>query len=239
MIQVIMLNGGSSSGKTTITTCLQAILPTLTDLAPSLYHLADVANWASIQRHGLLSTSALLDLAGMRGEERAAIERQHRPHLITLPNGAVIRDQAPMPPMALERCLQGMTPAEWYALLNAHVFFWLDHDRLDRFLHANRARPQVILTLDTARLLAVHADRAALTPINTGAARRRPAARGRHTFVPYATWAESRWASEAGALGVRQRPASHRPAELVIAHSVPDIMRFLTQAPFCAGSAEA
>ena len=29
---------------------------------PFLYHMAELSSWPSIQRHGLLSTSALLDL---------------------------------------------------------------------------------------------------------------------------------------------------------------------------------
>jgi hypothetical protein len=86
-------------------------------------HLAEVANLPSIERHGLLSTSRLLDLAGVRGDERARLERAHRPDRATLPNGVVIRDQRPMPPAALARCLIGITPAEWYALLNSKVFF--------------------------------------------------------------------------------------------------------------------
>ncbi len=196
-------------------------------LSPMLYHLADAANWASIQRYGLLSTSALLDLARIEGNERERIERQHRAERVTLATGTVIRDQQPMPPAALARCLRGMTPAEWYALLNAHVFFWLASDRLNRMLKANYPRPQVVLVLETAPLLAAYADRIALTPINTGNARRQPAVRGRQTFVPYQIWRESRWASEAGALGGRERPKSHRPAELVVRQGVPDIMSFV------------
>lgn len=202
-------------------------------LPPTLYHLADAANWASIQRYGLLSTSALLDLAGMQGSERERIERQHRAQQMTLTNGVIIRDQKPMPPAALARCLKGMTPAEWYALLNARVFFWLDTDRLNRMLNANRGRPQIVLTLDTERLLAGYAEQVELSPINSGNARRRPAVRGLPTFVPYETWIESRWASESDAWGERRRPRSHRPAELVITHAVPDIMRFVTQASVC------
>ena len=71
-----------------------------------------------------------------------------------------------------------MTPAEWYALLNQMLFFWCDRERLNRQLKACGGRPQVVLTLDTKRLLARHADRVALTPFNTGNARRKPAIRG-------------------------------------------------------------
>jgi hypothetical protein len=37
-----------------------------------------------------------------------------------LPGGAHIRDQSPMPPAALARCLDaGLAPQDWYDLVNA------------------------------------------------------------------------------------------------------------------------
>jgi hypothetical protein len=198
-------------------------------LPPHVYHLAEAENWASIQRHGLLSTTALLDLAGITGSERERVERTHRPHLIALTNGAIVRDQKPMPPAALDRCLRGLTPAEWYGLLNGRVFFWLDTDRLNRMLKANHPRLQRVLVLDTQQLLSAYSEHVALTPINTGNARRQPALRGKHTFVPYRTWSETRWESEAAGLGAiaRPRPRSHPPAEFTISYAVPDIMCFV------------
>jgi hypothetical protein len=68
-----------------------------------------------------------------------------------------------------------------------------------------------------------HADRVHLTPINTGNARRRPAFRGRQTFVPYSSWVESGWASEAEQLGTSRRPSSHQPVEIAAAGGVPDL----------------
>jgi hypothetical protein len=197
-----------------------------------IYHLADAANWSSIQQHGLLSTSALLDLSGSRGQAREQIEQQQRTQLTMLENGTIIRDQMPMPATTLQRCLHGMTPREWYALLNARVFFWLESGRLNRMLKANGKRAQIVMTLDTKRLLAAYAEQASLTPINTGNTRRKPAIRGRQTFVPYKTWLESRWASEAEALGTQARPRSHSPAELTILGAVPDAMNFVTQTTY-------
>ena len=45
--------------------------------------------------------------------------------------------------------------------------------------------------------------------------------------MPYAAWRESRWASEAAALGLRPRPASHRPVELTVGDGLPDVMDFV------------
>lgn len=151
--------------------------------------------------------------------------RQHRPAPVTLAPGIVLTDQRPMPPAALRRCLvDDWTPDRWYALLNAKVFFWLDAGRLNRQRRAGGAPAQIVMILDVERLLERHADRAAVAPINTGAAMRRPARRGPSSFVPYATWRATGWAIEAGALGTLPRPRSHRPAELTIDDAVPDVL---------------
>lgn len=192
-----------------------------------IYHLAEASNWTAIQREGLHSTSALLDLAGVAGEERDRLERQQRPTQMVLPNGARIRDQRPMPPAALAGCLVGLSPQQWYALLNGRVFFWFDPERLNRQRAACAARPQVVLTVDAHALVAAYAARISVAPINTGNARRRPALRGAATFVPYADWADRGWASEAEGLGTRARSAAHRPVELTVLGSVPDVMRFV------------
>ncbi|MGL4462642.1 MAG: DUF7002 family protein [Planctomycetia bacterium] len=205
------------------------------ELPSRVYHLAEAANWPSIQRDGLLCASDLLHRAGLVGDDRVRLERAQRWDHHVLPDGVQIRDQKPMPPTALEACLVGLTPAEWYALVNGRVFFWLDPDRLDRQRAACAPRPQVVLTVDAAALKAAHHDRLAVSPVNSGNARRKPARRGAATFVPYATWLASGWASEAAALGVSQRQRSHPPAELTVVGSLPDFMRFVVaSAPLAA-----
>lgn len=198
-------------------------------LPPHVYHLAEAANWPSIRAHGLLSASRLIEAAGLRGAARKGLEAEQRPSHTVLPSGVAIRDQKPMPPAALAKCLHGMTPAQWYATINARVFFWLDPDRLNRQRAASEPRAQVVLTVDAAKLVDAHAKRVALTPINTGNARRAPARRGLATFVPLATWLSSGWASEAAALGTTPRPRSHAPVELTVLDAVPDIARFVVQ----------
>ena len=189
--------------------------------------MAEAANWPAIQRDGLHSASTLLDRAGIVGAERERLERCQRVTHTVLPNGVQLRDQGPMPPAALARCLTGMSPSEWYALINAHIFFWLDPARLNRQRAACASRPQVVLTVDATALAVAYAERIALTPINTGNARRQPARRGAATFVPYAAWVESAWDSEAASLGTPLRPRSHPPAELTVTGSIPDVMRYV------------
>ena len=88
---------------------------------PYLYHMAEAESWDSIQAKGLLSTSALLDLFEVNGQERFAIESCHRPKSVTIEHPkhgrAVIRDQIPMREGSLLKCLQGYlsipkTPSE-------------------------------------------------------------------------------------------------------------------------------
>jgi hypothetical protein len=195
----------------------------------SLYHMAEAINWPAIQRNGLHSASTLLDLAGILGEDRERLEKHQRLMHTQLPNGVQLRDQRPMPPAALATCLIGLVPSEWYTLINARVFFWLDPARLNRQRAACNPRPQVVLTVDANKLVAAYAEKIAVTPINTGNARRRPARRGTATFVPYTAWVTSAWASEAANLGTPVRPSSHPPVELTVAGSIPDIMQFVVR----------
>jgi hypothetical protein len=197
------------------------------NLPPCAYHLAEAGNWPSIQQYGLLSTRTLLDRIGMRGASRAAVERAHRPNRTILPTGLVIRDQKPMPPIALQRCLVGLTASQWYELLNSKVFFWFDPERLNRQRRACSRFPQVVLRIACDPLLDRYADQTALTPINTGNARRKPGRRGAATFVPYSVWSASSWLSETQALGTRPRPQRHPPVELTVTDSVPDVMSFV------------
>jgi hypothetical protein len=196
-------------------------------LPDHVYHLAEASNWPFIRTEGLLSASKLMERAGLSAEQRTQLENTQRQEHTALPNGVHVRDQRPMPPSALANCLQGMTPRQWYALINSRVFFWLDPDRLNRQRAACGARAQVVLTIDVAQLIQSHRSRAAVTPINTGNARRKPALRGEATFVPVQEFLERGWAREAEALGITERKRSHRPVELTVRDAVPDIMKFV------------
>lgn len=196
-------------------------------LPDRIYHLAEASNWPSIRCHGLLSASRLIKATELTKTDRDRLERGQRLTHTELSGGVQIRDQRPMSPAALKRCLCDMEPADWYALINARVFFWLDVDRLNRQKAACEPRPQVVMAVNTAALVAAYEKRVAVTPINTGNARRKPARRGVATFVPLAEWVRSGWASEAAALGIPSRKESHQPVELTVTDAVPDIMRFV------------
>lgn len=178
-----------------------------------IYHLAEMENLSSIVKHGLMSTERLLDLAQVSNTRRPGLLRGHRQDHVQLTDGIVIRDQRPMPPSALASALEpGLSPADWYALLNGFVFLWPDRGRLERHLRACKGRPQALLTFDSREILGQFAGDIFVSPINTGNARRKPARRGWETFVPYKTWLEQGWPS-----GARNRP----PAEVVLRGVLP------------------
>ena len=155
---------------------------------PRLFHMAEYGSWPSIQQHGLLSTTALLDLFGYHGVERAKLESQWRQTSVTIQHAnygvAVIRDQRPMPPVSLERVLDDMTIREWYEFLNRKTFFWPTLDRLKKMLTARlyRGRTHDVLTVDTSDLISRYADLITLSPINSGFTLFGRPKRGRNTF---------------------------------------------------------
>jgi hypothetical protein len=194
---------------------------------PVLFHMAEEGSWPGIERHGLLSTTALLDLYEINGSHRAAIETQHRPESVEvrhrLHGTATIRDQKPMDDTGLKRALRdGLTPPEWYMLLNSRVFFWLSRERLDRLLNARayRNRKQTVLTVDTEELVQRHASNIRLSPINSGATKPMPHPRGRDTFLAVPEYPFDEWAK-------RRRSTRNAVVELTVDHAVPDIRDFV------------
>jgi hypothetical protein len=184
---------------------------------PVLFHMAESGSWESIRERGLLSTSALLDLFEVEGGERITIESTRRPEIVRLEHPehgvALVRDNKPMQEKALEKCLYGMTPREWYELLNRRIFFWLEWKRLLKLLGARayRDRPHLVLEVDTAKLLERYADRVTLSPINSGATfAMNPAPRGPDTFRR-----------------IVDHPESKPFVELAVDCSVPDVTDFI------------
>lgn len=194
-------------------------------LYPRLYHMAQAGSWPSIKRHGLLSTSALLDRFEVNGDERQAIESKHRPDCVEITHpihGRVtIRDQKPMRETALLKCLAGTTPAEWYALLNGRVFFWVTENRVLTLLGARAYRntEHDVLTIDTRSFLERYVSRVALSPINSGSTVYNPQPRGLDLFRPL----------ESYPFEIRRKYGKNAVAELTVAHSVPDLRDFVTR----------
>lgn len=200
---------------------------------PVAYHMAERGAWPSIRAHGLRSTSALLDLFGVEGDARRAIEAERRPEGVTLTGAGlapvVVRDQKPMTDAGLRRCLTGgLTPEDWYRALNAKVFFWLSRARVLRLLDAApyRARAHDVLELDAAPLVRDHAEQVRLCPINSGYTRRFPRPRGPSTFRRIADYPYA------------ERPRGERVVELAIEGAVPDALRYVRRVVRMQGASE-
>jgi hypothetical protein len=164
-------------------------LAEIANIHPKLFHMAQFGSWPLIRAQGLLSTSALLDLYGIDGNERARIEcsLRRKPVQITTADGnsAWIRDQRPMSEGKLASCLKdGLTPTQWFRMLNERVFFWLTEARLKTLMQAYSDSPQLILEVDTSALLATHGDKVYLTPMNTGCTSPMAFPRGLSSFLP-------------------------------------------------------
>ena len=196
---------------------------------PTLFHMAQRGSWPAIQERGLLSTTALLDLYGVKGEAREAIEIRHRPESVELSASglpvAVVRDQIPMSDKGLRKALPArLQPSDWYAILNSRVFFWLTEDRLHRLLQAGayRDKEHDVLEIDTRSLIEVHRERVWLCPYNSGSTVMNPVPRDESTFArigdyPYQNWRQKRKRGE-------------RVVELTVEYSVPDLAKHVRRA---------
>ena len=193
---------------------------------PVLYHMASEGSWKGIREHGLLSTSRLLDLYGIVGQERVAIEDRHRSETVTISHErygtAHIRDQKPMSDSGLARALHdGLSPADWYRILNSKVFFWTNTHRLSKLLcaRAYRSSPHDVLSLDTRDVVGAYAARVRLCPMNSGATKPFPHPRGRDTFLPISEYPWSEW--------VRRRGVEEAVVEVAFEEGVPDVERYV------------
>jgi hypothetical protein len=187
--------------------------------------MAEANIWSSIEKHGLLSTSALLDLFEVDGDLRRKIETEHRPESITIHHReygtAVIRDQKPMRESALRTCLRGMTPREWYLKLNGQVFPWATGTRVQTLLSAKayRDRKHTVITVDTAALMQKYADQIVLSPINSGSTIYNPRPRGKQTFLSMGDYpfVQRR----------KLRGIANAVAEVAMGYAIPDLREFV------------
>jgi hypothetical protein len=194
---------------------------------PRLFHMAERGSWPSIRQHGLLSTTALLDLFGIQGESRRSLEDVKRlaSHRITHPvhGTAVIRDNKPINETVLRRTLAGMTEVEWYRAINGRVFFWLNEDRLDRLRQtpAYRGQHHDLLVIGTRRFLARYAKVIELSPYNSGAVHagsRVQRGTGMYTGIADYPWAEH-----------LRRNRKEPIVELTVPYAIPDVAEYVLE----------
>lgn len=196
---------------------------------PRVWHMAADGLWPSIQKHGLLSVSALLDLHGLEGADRDPIESARRPQCVTLSHPvhgtAIIRDNKPLLDSKLTKCLEdGLRPVDWYRILNGKSFFWVTRNRLATLMGVKdyAKDPQLVLEVDTAKLVDRHRERIRLARINTGQTIYSGSPRGLSTFMTIEQFPDE----GNGKVGGKKRP---EVAELVVEGGVPDIVECLTR----------
>lgn len=199
----------------------------LVETYPRLWHMAHEGAWPAIRDHGLMSAQALVETYGLNAADRDRLLGTRRPNNVALAApglpGAVVRDQKPMADNALIKCLQGgMTPEDWYRLLNGRTFFWLAAERVRRLTKAvaYRKEPQTIITLRTASLVAAHENDIWLSPLNSGATLYTPLARGPDTFKRIPDFPFDEREKE-------KRKPPENVVELLVDHSVPNIADYV------------
>lgn len=124
----------------------------------------------------------------------------------------------------LAGCLRdGLTPQDWYRMLNRKVFFWLTEARLETLLAAYSDRTQLVLEIDTAAMLRKHGNKVLLTPMNTGCTSPMAFPRGVDSFLPPHAYPfeENRRKKGGRAKAI---------VELTVDYAVPDIADFTVRA---------
>jgi hypothetical protein len=201
----------------------------LIETYPRLYHMAHAGAWPSIERLGLMSTSALLDLFEIMGARRVQLEscRRGKSEEISHPTHgrALLRDQIPLNEKKLANALlDGLTPRDWYKILNRKVFFWGPQSRLGTLqgARAYSEHRQTIVVIDTAQLVARHQGQILLCHMNSGASNPMAFARGLNTFLPIDEYPLVERRRKYGIKGA--------VAEITVDYSVPDVSEYVTEA---------
>ena len=201
----------------------------LIETYPQLYHMAHAGAWPSMERLGLLSTTALLDLFEIEGSRRDELEscRRSKSEEIIHPRygRALLRDQHPLIEKKLARALRdGLTARDWYQILNRKVFFWGPESRLGtlRGARAYSEQRQTIVVVDTAQLVARYDEQIRLCHMNSGATNPMAFPRGLDTFLPIDRYPIVERRRRYGIKGA--------VAEVTVDYSVPELREYVLEA---------
>lgn len=193
----------------------------LVNLYPTVFHITELSALASIEKLGLLSTTAALDKFGIAQDRRHQLEsRIRRESAVIAKPGfgkVVVRDQKPLSAKKLEGCLEdGLTVTEWLNLINRKVFFWVDREKAESLIKASeyRARKHLVFEVDTRSIVTAHQHSVTLASMNTGTTNPFAHPRGRTTIAPLAEFPYAE----------RNRRELRIAVELCVDYSVPDFL---------------
>lgn len=193
---------------------------------PEVFHVASATSWPSIERFGLLSTSALLELHGVSVPEQEVLLRRKRDVSTTLSTPgvgvAVIRDQKPL--KFIHRKIEsGSSLSRFLEALNSRVYFAPTRDRLQRLLWAReyRGTPQVVITVDTGALIDRYENRIELCRFNSGACTQlNHPVRGHESWLPIPRYPYEEY---------RRRYKGTALVEVTVPRAVPDLLEIATR----------
>lgn len=191
---------------------------------PILYHMAENGTWPSIETHGLLSTTAALDIHGINGIDRLPFESMHRASMMSVQGGVgipqiILRDQKPMPSKPLLRALPAtITPQQWYEFLNAKVFLWATKVRLETLLNGKEYRNTLhdVLEVDTESFVSDYGVDISLCHMNSGNVFPYPHLRDYSIFKSIESYPEKSNGS-----------SQKKVAEVTVRNAIPNISKYV------------
>jgi hypothetical protein len=147
---------------------------------PNLWHVTFAGGWDGIDRHGLLRT---IDVAPLGCEElRPEVTRVEASDGLQITLRNQLRSRVDPTPS-----LDGVTPAEWWRLVNSRVYFFCRQSHADQLVasYLGQHLVQEVIKLRTGPALELVADNVEVTTVNVGVfPRTKGPSRGPNNFVP-------------------------------------------------------
>jgi hypothetical protein len=154
---------------------------------PYAYHVSLCPEPRTITATGLLSAASLLDACNLPREKRERLVCAQRPlpePLQTVFGPALLNDQKPLPAVALQKCVAGMSAGEWYTELSERIFFFLSDKKARTFakVRAKMLPARTLFVFDMTALTSAADFNFDLCAFNSGNAMRKPISRNRESF---------------------------------------------------------
>jgi hypothetical protein len=147
---------------------------------PNVWHVTFAGGWHGIQSHGLLRT---IDVAPLGCEElRPEVTRVEAPDGLHITLRNQLRSRIDPTPS-----LDGVTPSEWWRLVNSRVYFFCRQSHADELVESclRQNLVQEVIKLRTRSALEFVADNVEVTTVNVGVfPRTKGPSRGPNNFVP-------------------------------------------------------